>query len=911
MDASVRCAQGMLPRVSVVLPCRNAARWLPSTLRSLRQQEGVELELVVVDDGSTDRSLEVVRDGWHGAPWPMRVLHGDGRGVSAARNQGWEAASHPLVAFLDADDLAHPSRLRRQADCFVEDWELQQVLCGWRRIDHQGAVLTEVKPWQEGAGFSLEDAIRHKAVLPSAWMLRRSALAAVGGFDASLTQAEDVDLLLRLARSCAKGEWLCEVLCDYRVHEGGASQKVRAQAQTLTYVLERHLAALPASIEHQRLAADVRYGTRAWLGWYAWRSEDQALALELWRTALGLSPYPPGLTWVHIAENVLRSSQRIGEPVDIESLLASPLWQRLEQCWWAARNQPLLYLSNQHSPSLQWGLIYRGQWQAALQAWAQQFQDELRQASRVIPECTEIWWPTQMRELLPDGALNDLQQAVLDWSEKLLAWSLRGSVVLRCDSTMQELRLGLAAILRLWIQVVWPEDRRPATQRLEQLIALSPEQDALRALARAQKKQSSVGAEALERLARKGAFNPVASGVPDSTTLHLKQASWEDMHSPLDQCSGPQCRPCMNSYLGAWQSVDLPHNLVSWHAPDSNCLDTSSESHLCPEIRVLPMGQAWLRPPNQNPWKSTHAFAIADSRGQVLEDFSRRYPQPWPRSCPYSSISSEPTPDGKPHYVDATVVVAVGLSAETYYHWLLDVLPLIGRATQKISAQTGERVVVWHNGGKSQYVVETLKKFCGIDPDQCLDARETPWISAKNLVALRPLPFGASPAWVQDWIRFNVFGASHSSCSDQVRPRVLWLWRGIKGRRAVFGEAEAISQLSEFDIDVMDCSSLSVIEQAHRIANATLIIAPHGGAMANLVFASAGTKVLELHHPEYAPPYFHSLIARQKLQLFSQAQPASIAPALYRDLLFESSATEPIVLNPEAVAAAVRSIQLQ
>ena len=360
----------MLPQVSVVVPCRDAGHWLPACLASLCRQRGVDLELLLVDDGSCDDSQAVARRTWGDCPWPMRLLQAGGRGVSAARNLGWRAARYSLVAFLDADDLALPDRLQHQAAMFTADPDLQQVLCGWQMIDAQGRALAAVRPWEEGAGFSTKEALRQKAVLPSAWMLRREALEAVGGFDVTLQQAEDVDLLLRLSRSGQSGAWVPEVLCGYRVHEAAASRRARPQARGLSLVVERHLRQLTASPDDQRLAAEVRYGTRAWLGWYAWTCGDHPLALELWSTALGLSPFMPALTWVHLAENAVRSAARLGSPAELDVLLSSPLWERLQERWWQGRRQPRLESAPTPAcgETLDWTAVQRGQVGAALAA---------------------------------------------------------------------------------------------------------------------------------------------------------------------------------------------------------------------------------------------------------------------------------------------------------------------------------------------------------------------------------------------------------------------------------------------------------------------------------------------------------------------------------------------------------------
>ncbi|MEB3276868.1 MAG: glycosyltransferase family 61 protein, partial [Cyanobacteriota bacterium] len=124
-------------------------------------------------------------------------------------------------------------------------------------------------------------------------------------------------------------------------------------------------------------------------------------------------------------------------------------------------------------------------------------------------------------------------------------------------------------------------------------------------------------------------------------------------------------------------------------------------------------------------------------------------------------------------------------------------------------------------------------------------------------------------------------------------------------RRPVHGEELALAQLRGDGVEPLDCAGLSVPQQAQLLAGAALVVTPHGGAMANLVFATAGTTVLELHHPNYRPPYYQELVMARGLRYFTQAQRAT-PPALYRDLLFESPATEPIALDVPRVVEAVR-----
>ena len=258
-----------MTRVSIVIPFRDAAGWLPACLDSLAHQEERNWELLAVDDGSKDHSAALVDEWAASQRQSVRLLRLPGLGVASARNCGWAAARSPLVAFLDADDIALPGRLQQQAARFDADPGLQHLLCGWRRLNAAGTPLHDVCPWQEGANFDLEAAFEHKAVLPSAWMLRRPLLERHGGFDPSLRHAEDVDLLLRLAAAGERGGWLKQVLCGYRVHGSAASRQAADQAHGLLWVVNRRLAALPAGHPLLGKRQNLLFNTRAWAGWQA------------------------------------------------------------------------------------------------------------------------------------------------------------------------------------------------------------------------------------------------------------------------------------------------------------------------------------------------------------------------------------------------------------------------------------------------------------------------------------------------------------------------------------------------------------------------------------------------------------------------------------------------------------------
>jgi glycosyltransferase involved in cell wall biosynthesis len=316
--------------MAVVLPFRDARLWLAEAIASLANAAAhLPWQLIAVDDGSSDGGADLLlRLTAHWPPGRLLLLQGGGQGVSAARNQAIAAANAPLIAFLDADDRALPERLRAPLAALQADPGLDHVHGGWLRIDAAGRLIARVEPWREGAGFDRHAALTHKAVLPSAWTIRRSALEAVGGFDPSLHHAEDVDLLLRLAAAGHRGAWIPRPLVRYRVHAGAASRQLRGQIEGLTDVVDRHLQDLPP--EQAAWAAGVRYGTLSWGAWKAWSEGDHALALAVLARAAAACPLPLVRRPVHFLEHVARSCAREGLPFEPQAFVASGFWQQAQ-----------------------------------------------------------------------------------------------------------------------------------------------------------------------------------------------------------------------------------------------------------------------------------------------------------------------------------------------------------------------------------------------------------------------------------------------------------------------------------------------------------------------------------------------------------------------------------------------------
>jgi len=182
------------PKVSVIIPTYNRGWVLREAIESVLSQEFSDYELIVVDDGSTDDTPEILevygRD--------IIVLHQSNRGVSAARNRGIAVSRGQLVAFLDSDDLWLPRKLTRQVDFFKANPAalICQTQETWVR---NGVRVNPGNRHHKFSGMIFEPSLALCLVSPSAVMIRKTLFDRVGTFDESLPACEDYDLWLRVS----------------------------------------------------------------------------------------------------------------------------------------------------------------------------------------------------------------------------------------------------------------------------------------------------------------------------------------------------------------------------------------------------------------------------------------------------------------------------------------------------------------------------------------------------------------------------------------------------------------------------------------------------------------------------------------------------------------------------------------
>jgi glycosyltransferase involved in cell wall biosynthesis len=187
-------AGGPRPLVSVVIPTYNRAPLLGRALASVAAQTFRDHEIVVVDDGSTDDTHAVVR----GLAAPVRLLVQANAGVSAARNRGVAEARGEWIAFLDSDDCWLPEKLARQVAFVAADPTV--VACQTEELwIRNGVRVNPARHHRKPSGDIFPASLALCLVSPSAVMLRRETLRALGGFDEGLPACEDYDLWLRLS----------------------------------------------------------------------------------------------------------------------------------------------------------------------------------------------------------------------------------------------------------------------------------------------------------------------------------------------------------------------------------------------------------------------------------------------------------------------------------------------------------------------------------------------------------------------------------------------------------------------------------------------------------------------------------------------------------------------------------------
>ena len=236
--------------VSAVIPVHNGADYVGEAVRSALEQTSPVLECIVVDDGSTDGTGEVLAS----FGGDIKVIRQPQSGVSNARNRGADEARGELVAFLDHDDEWLPSKLERQVEALGP--EDTMVVCALQVVDAEGSPQEVKRLGPTGdrlvQGMLLFDGTPTLSC-SSSGVVRRERFLAMGGFDPSLSMSADWDLLLRMLLE-GRVAYVDEPLVRYRVHGSNMSRHVDVMERDMGEAFDKAFAhpALDPSLRARR-----------------------------------------------------------------------------------------------------------------------------------------------------------------------------------------------------------------------------------------------------------------------------------------------------------------------------------------------------------------------------------------------------------------------------------------------------------------------------------------------------------------------------------------------------------------------------------------------------------------------------------------------------------------------------------
>ncbi|MBU2691294.1 MAG: glycosyltransferase family 2 protein [Candidatus Eisenbacteria bacterium] len=193
--------------ISVIIPCYNAGKYIAEAIRSVLAQNHSPLEIIVIDDGSTDNSSEVISNFGE----PVHYTYQQNAGISAARNTGLEQARGSTIAFLDADDLWTDGKLDRQRRVLEEDPSLGLV---------SGYAVQFVSPELPDI---LQKQIKYDpkpmpAQVAGAILVRRKVIKRVGVFSTAFTAGETIDWIMRINEAGIKTKMINDVVLKRRIH---------------------------------------------------------------------------------------------------------------------------------------------------------------------------------------------------------------------------------------------------------------------------------------------------------------------------------------------------------------------------------------------------------------------------------------------------------------------------------------------------------------------------------------------------------------------------------------------------------------------------------------------------------------------------------------------------------------------
>jgi glycosyltransferase involved in cell wall biosynthesis len=244
------------PLVSVIIPTHDRAKFVDLAVGSVLSQTYPRIEVIVVDDGSTDNTWDVLKK-YEGK---IEYVYQERSERSKARNHGFRHSAGEYICFLDSDDLWLPTKIEKQVEVLNENLEVGAVYAGVQFIDKKGDPCGAEIVWDAPKRQALyEDLMTHNVITgtTSSVMFRRSCLNRVGLFDESMNTCEDLELYLRVARSF-KLHKIDLPLVKFRIHGENTQSHGSLMAKGWETILRKISENTPAEFQYYKNEAIVK-----------------------------------------------------------------------------------------------------------------------------------------------------------------------------------------------------------------------------------------------------------------------------------------------------------------------------------------------------------------------------------------------------------------------------------------------------------------------------------------------------------------------------------------------------------------------------------------------------------------------------------------------------------------------------
>ncbi len=215
----------MKPTVAVIMPAYNSAHYISEAIKSVIGQTMPDFELVVVDDGSTDHTADVVRR--YLGDRRVRLLSQENAGPSIARNRGIAATNSRFISLIDSDDKYEPEYLAKMTGALEANPEMAFYCCDAMLFGDTETVGLRVYGEKRGYPLTLKTVLSRDFQVHGSTTIRRKWVEKIGGYNPERRSAEDLDLWVRMLCEGARGDYLNKPLIWYRRREGSLSTDTR------------------------------------------------------------------------------------------------------------------------------------------------------------------------------------------------------------------------------------------------------------------------------------------------------------------------------------------------------------------------------------------------------------------------------------------------------------------------------------------------------------------------------------------------------------------------------------------------------------------------------------------------------------------------------------------------------------